>query len=330
MAIAIRLNPNGKLPLSFPRTIRMDDGLGGYTSVVVPAGLFGKYGTVNMSSFVTDTSIKLQFVEGGKKDTITIPVVVGDFVNQNAATQAEIVLVLNKAVTGIGVAGNFPNIGHGFTASVDSTGRLKIVGAGVEPALRPLLFFINDTYESDGTLESGAATALGLSFPYARAIKNMASLKAAQNSTSATTKENTNGEQTVTSITIPQTVTGHTLALEDAERHPMTRVLLTGGYFNRDTGEYTPKPTSIDSPRFALYCFSRIFDEGTANMTGQQAFSLDIYPDCTAVRNNGDKASQDFNHDTYDITASDGPEIPAATQIYLTNEEYEQFELAFA
>jgi hypothetical protein len=331
MAIAVRVNPNGRLPLSFPRTLKFEDGMGGVTTQTALAGLFGHYGTINMTDLVADGTLGLEITEGGKKDVINIPVIAGDFVAPAAATQAEIVLVLNKAITGLGVTGNFPNIGHGFTASVDATGRLKIVGAGVEPALRPLIFMINDTYNAGtGLLESNAATVLGLNIPYSRAIKNMASLTAAQNSTAAATKENQDGEKTVTSITIPQDVTGHTLSLEDAQRHPMTRVVLTGGYFDEASGEYTPKPTSVASPRFALFCFARLFDEGTSVKEGQFAFALDIYPSCTAVRNNGDKASQDFNHDKYDISASDGPEIPAGTTIYITNEEYEQFVAAFA
>lgn len=326
-ALARRLNFDGSLPLAYPITLTVsaDLGNGETDTVVCPAGIFGKSGTFNMSSFVTDTEIKLKFIERGKTDTVTIPCVTGDFVSETAATVAELVTLLSKATTGITTAGNFPNIGHAFTPSADgATGRLKIIGASgsevTAPTILNLIFEIQDVYAA-GVLDSGFATAAGLTLSEVRPIRNMASLTATASVTDAEEIENTDGESAVTTLTMEQATTGYTLALEDAERNPYTKRMLAGGHLDANA-IYTPKPSNVAAPKFALFCFSRVFDEGSVSLTGQREFSVDIYPSCTAVINNNDKASKDFNHDTFDIVAVDGPAMPAATSLAITSDQY--------
>jgi len=334
-ALARRLNFNGSLPLAYPITLTLsaDLGNGETTTVVCPAGLFGKAGTFDMSSYVTATEIALKFIERGETDTVTIPCVSGDFVAPTAATVAEIVTLLSKVTTGITTAGNFTNIGHAFTPSVDgTTGRLKIVGASgsevTAPTILNLIFEIQDVYV-DGVLDSGFATLVGLTLSEVRPIRNMASLTATASVTDAEEIENTDGEGAVTTLTMEQATTGYTLAAENAERDPYTRRVLAGGHIDTN-GIYTPKPSSIAAPKFALFCFSRVFDEGSVSLTGQREFSVDIYPSCTAVINNNDKASKDFNHDTFDIVAVDGPSIPAATSMLITTDQYSALALLYA
>lgn len=333
LAGLVRLNPNGNLPLAYPISMKVEDGAGGYTTVTAPAGLFGKFGTVNMSALLTLTQLKLKFYFNGKSDVITIPLVAGDFVNAAAATQAEIVAVLNKVTTGIGVAGNFPNIGYAFTASVDSTsGRLKIVGASTGPAVPHWFFRIDEDYDAGtGVMEADSAAAvLGLNIPFATALKNLSSLTATQNVTDAATKDNTDAESTVSSVTISQESTGYTLALEASSANPFYKKALAGGYVDEVLGQYTPRPAGVSSPRFALFCLSRNYDSGSSSLTGQREYSVTIFPDNTAILNNNDKNSQDFNHPKFDITATDGSTIPAGTELFMTAEEVALLEASIA
>jgi len=328
-----RLNPNGNIPLAYPITLKLDNGEGGYTSVVAPAGLFGKTGTVNMSAFVTSGHIRLVFHFNGKQDEIAIPCIAGDFVAPSAATQSEISTLLNKSTTGIGVAGNFPNIGYAFTASVESaTGRLKVVGASTGPTTPHWFFRIDEAYDAGtGVIEpDSAAAALGLNRAYSMPLENLSSLTASQDVTDAQTKENTDAESTVTTVTVAQESTGYTLSLESSSANPFYKKALAGGYVDEATGQYTPRPAGVDSPRFALFCVSRNYDEGSSSLTGQRDFSVTIFPDNTAILNNNDKNSQDFNHPTFDITATDGAFVPAGTELFYLAEEVALMEATLA
>jgi len=329
----MRLNPDGSLPLAYPITLKVDDGENGFTSKVIPAGLFGKFGTVNMSALLALTQLKLKFYFNGKSDVITIPLVVGDFVNAAAATQAEIALVLNKATTGIGVAGNFPNIGYAFTASVDSaTGRLKIVGAATGPAVPHLIFRIDEDYDVGTGLmeEDSAAAILGLNRSFGMKLENLNSLSAAQDVTDAETKQNTDAESTVSTVTVASESTGYTLSLECSTANPFYKQALAGGFVDKATGVYTPRPAGVDSPRFALLAISRNYDEGSSSLTGQRDYSVTVFPNNTAILNNNDKNAQDFNHPTFDITASDGNDIPAGAEFFMLAEEITLLEASLA
>lgn len=329
----VRLNPNGSIPLAYPISLKMDDGNGGFTSASAPAGIFGKFGTVDMSAYVTLTQIKLKFYFNGKSDVITIPCVSGDFVTPTAATQTEIAAILNKATTGIGVAGNFPNIGYGFTASVDSgTGRLKIVGAATGPTTKHWLFRIDEDYDAGtGVMEADSVAAvLGLNRSFGMKLESLNSLSATQNVTDPETKQNNDAEGTVSTVTVASESTGYALSLECSSANPFYKMALAGGYVDAATGQYTPRPAGVDSPRFALFAVSRNYDEGSSSLTGQRDYSITIFPDCTAILNNNDKNSQDFNHPTFDITASDGADVPAGTEIFLNAEEMALFEATLA
>lgn len=328
-----RLNPNGNIPLAYPITLKVEDGEGGYTSITVPAGLYGKTGTVDMSSFVTAGYVRLEFAFNGKKDEIAIPCVAGDFVTPAAATQAEIAALLNKATTGIGVVGNFPNIGYAFTASVESsTGRLKIVGASTGPTVPHWFFRIDEVYDSGtGAMEAdSAAAALGLNRAFSMSLENLSALTASQDVTDAETKENTDAERTVSTVTVAQESTGYTLSLECSSANPYYKKALAGGFVDKDTGVYTPRPSSVDSPRFALFCVSRNYDAGSSSLTGQRDYSITVFPDCTAILNNNDKNNQDFNHPTFDITATDGASVPAGTELFYLAEEIALMEATLA
>jgi hypothetical protein len=288
---------------------------------------------VNMAAFVTAGHVRLVFHFNGKEDEIAIPCVSGDFVAPAAATQAELATLLNKTTTGIGTVGNFPNIGYAFTASVESsTGRLKIVGASTGPTVPHWFFRIDEAYDAGtGVMEEdSAAAALGLNRAYSLPLKNLSALTASQDVTDATKKENTDAESTVSTVTIGQESTGYTLSLECSSANPFYKKALAGGYVDEASGVYTPRPAGVDSPRFALFCVSRNYDEGSSSLTGQRDYSITVFPDCTAILNNNDKSNQDFNHPTFDITATDGASVPAGTELFYLAEEIALMEATLA
>lgn len=218
------------------------------------------------------------------------------------------------------------NSGHGFVGSIVN-GQIVISTALTIPVMAPLE--IRNSVDVDGEVDSEAASTLELSKPYWRAIRNMASLTAAANTSDPETINNEDGVGIVTTVTTAQSVTGMTLNLEDAERNPITNVVLCGGRYDSARGNYTPKKSGVNPPTFGLLCFSKVFEEGNFGIDANAYESVVLYPSNTAVRNNNDKAQKDFNHDTYDITASDSSYIPAEVVSYLDKDTADKY-VAFA
>ena len=112
----------------------------------------------------------------------------------------------------------------------------------------------------------------------------MKSLSASNNITDSETIENTAGKGTVTTVTTEQSSTGVTVALEDAERNPITSVALTGGYLDPSTGKFTQKKSGVSAPEIGLLVFSKTFGAGNFGIGGNEGISMTIYPSNTAIK----------------------------------------------
>ena len=283
----------------------------------IPVVVTGIPTFVDGSYTFSDSSLGVTVKEGVLTvDTVTVTTTSG------AMTIGDFLTNLNTALG----SATWANSGHGFIGSIED-GQIVIKTALDIPSMAPLE--IRNSVDSEGEVDSDAASVLELSKPYWRAIRNMASLTAGANTSDPETINNEDGVGIVTSVTTAQSVTGMTLNLEDAERNPITNVVLCGGRFNPATAEFTPKKPGVNPPTFGLLCFSKVFQEGNFGIEANAYESIVLYPSNTAVKNNNDKAQKDFNHDTYDITASDSAYVPAEVTKVVDKDVADKY-LAFA
>jgi hypothetical protein len=249
-------------------------------------------------------------------DSITLTLAAG------TVTNTDFLAALETAITGA----TFTNAGHSYEASIVD-GQIVVASALPMPEAVPLM--IVNPVDGEGDVTSYVASTLQLDKPYWRPIREMASLTATVNTTDADTVENSDGVGVVTSVTTEQSSTGVTVALIDAERNVLTKQALCGGFYNKNTGRYSPKKAGIAAPSIGLLCFSKVFGKGSFGMSGNTIVETSVYPSNTVISNNHDKNQGDFNQDTYDITASDSAFMSVNTQLYLTKDEADKY-IAFS
>lgn len=404
LALACRNNPDGSMP--FNRDFYVPEGTDDGAEKVVAGGVIGILGNVNISDINGAAGESIRIIELDKEDTVAVNL--SGVSSPTSATLANIAAALNADLNPIA---SFPNIGHGFHASVTSGNRLKISAdipivttgiptftngsgtttenpvvtikegtltadsitltlasgtvtntaflAALETAIAGATFtnaghsyeasivdgqivirtalpmpeavplMIVNPVDGEGDVTSYVASALQLDKPYWRPIREMASLTATVNTTDADTVENSDGVGVVTSVTTEQSSTGVTVALIDAERNVLTKQALCGGFYNKNTGRYSPKKAGVAAPSIGLLCFSKVFGKGSFGMSGNTIVETSVYPSNTVISNNHDKNQGDFNQDTYDITASDSAFMSVNTQLYLTKDEADKY-IAFS
>jgi hypothetical protein len=249
-------------------------------------------------------------------DSITLTLASG------TVTNTDFLAALETAITGA----TFTNAGHSYEASIVD-GQIVVASALPMPEAVPLM--IVNPVDGEGDVTSYVASTLQLDKPYWRPIREMASLTATVNTTDADTVENSDGVGVVTSVTTEQSSTGVTVALIDAERNVLTKQALCGGFYNKNTGRYSPKKAGVAAPSIGLLCFSKVFGKGSFGMSGNTIVETSVYPSNTVISNNHDKNQGDFNQDTYDITASDSAFMSVNTQLYLTKDEADKY-IAFS
>ena len=288
-----------------------------FVSADIPVVVTGIPTFVDGSYTFSDTSLAVTVKEGVlTADNVTVSTTNG------VMTISDFLTSLNTALG----SKTWTNSGHAFVGSIEN-GQIVIKSVLAIPYMAPLE--IRNSVDGDGDVDSEAASVLELSKSYWRAIRNMASLTAAANTSDPETINNEDGVGIVTSVTTAQSVTGMTLNLEDAERNPITNVILCGGRYDSTRGTYTPKKPGVNPPTFGLLCFSKVFQEGNFGIEANAYESIVLYPSNTAVKNNNDKAQKDFNHDTYDITASDSAYVPAEVTMVVDKDTADKY-LAFA
>ena len=119
LAIACRNNPDGSMP--FNRDFYVPEGTDDGAEKLVAGGVIGVLGNVNISAVNSDVGQKIRVIELDKEDTIAVDL--SGVSDPTVATLANIASALNEDLNPIA---SFPNIGHGFHASVTSGNRLKI------------------------------------------------------------------------------------------------------------------------------------------------------------------------------------------------------------
>ena len=406
LALVCRQNPDGSMPFSGKFKLKFENEDLSVEEREVIGGIFGKLGNTDITGINGGTGEYLHFIELDKEDKC--PVDLSGVSSPTVAVNTAIATALNEELNNLD---NFPNIGHGFHASVyknrlfisadipvevtgiptfvdgsytfsdttlavtvkegvltadnvtvpttngemtigefltnlntalDSTiwtnskhafvgsivgGQIVISTVLTVPYMAPLE--IRNSVDIDGVVDSEVASTLEFSRVYWRAIRHMASLTAAVNTSDAETISNEDGRSSVTNLTTAQSTTGMTINLVDAERNPITNVALCGGFFDSARGTRTDKKAGVRPPTTGLLVFSQVFEDGNFGVDANLMATCVVYPSNTSVRNNGDKAQKDFNQDTYDITASDSAYLSAGYDYYIDKDTANKF-LAFA
>ena len=406
LALVCRQNPDGSMPFSGKFKLKFENEDLSVEEREVIGGIFGKLGNTDITGINGGTGQYLHFIELDKEDKC--PVDLSDVSSPTVAVNTAIATALNADLNNLD---NFPNIGHGFHASVyknrlfisadipvevtgmptfvdgsytftstslavtvkegvltadDVTvtttngamtigefltnlnnalgstpwtnskhafvgsivgGQIVITSVLTIPYMAPLE--IRNSVDIDGVVDSEVASTLEFSRVYWRAIRHMASLTAAVNTSDAETISNEDGRSSVTNLTTAQSTTGMTINLVDAERNPITNVALCGGFFDSARGTRTDKKAGVRPPTTGLLVFSQVFEDGNFGVDANLLATCVVYPSNTSVRNNGDKAQKDFNQDTYDITASDSAYLSAGYDYYIDKDTANKY-LAFA
>lgn len=255
-----------------------------------------------------------------------------DFTVTGVASGMKIDTYIVALNTAFNADGATLNTGHTYVATKekDTNGvyQVKITSA-VYPEWT-FLFSIEDYIDPDGLADYNTATVLELNRSFVRSIRKIYSITSSADTTDSETKSNDDGKGTVTTIATEQSTTGYSVTLEDSERNPINATALCGGYYDAVSGLHTPKKSDADSPLFSLIVFSSTFGEGNFSEQGYDGGDMDIYPSCTAVIENNDKANQDFNHDVFTITANDNMEMPAGSRQFISIDRYNTMKAAAA
>lgn len=321
LALVSRLNKDNTLVANKDFSLKEEGENGIVTEKTVTGGIQGFLGTKNISTINGATGVNVIFVEGDKSDTVNIDL--STVTSPTAATVDNIVTALNLDISDVA---NFPNIGHGFTASKDSSNRLRIKASG-EDVETTFGFAILD--DDDDLATAKVATVLELNRSYIRPMLEPKSKASSPSTTDSTEKQATSGKGAVVTVRTAQQTTGYEITLEDSARSPYTKVAICGGHFDPETSIETPKKNGVSSPLFGLMTFSPLFDKGSYNQEGFTKVLVTIYPSCTGVIASDDNTEEDFDPNSYDIVASDGADIPAGTKMYITKDQYNKY-LAFA